>query len=174
MQKELEWYLSQDLSVSEIGKIAKIWTMICSKDGFVNSNYGWCIFSKENYEQYQHVLRELQDNPASRRALMIYTRPSMWYDYNKNGMSDFICTNTVHCFIRNNKLLYIINQRSCDFWFGFRNDFAWHCYVYKKLCEDLQVEADSSGIIYNADSLHVYEKHFNIIEEIYNKYSAKL
>lgn len=169
VEKELAWYLSQDLSVNEISKVAKIWSIVCSTKGLVNSNYGWCIFSKENYEQYQHVLKELQNNATSRRALMIYTRPSMWQDYNKDGMSDFICTNTVHCFIRNNKLIYIVNQRSCDFWFGFRNDFAWHCYVYKKLCNDLQIDADNLGIIYNADSLHVYEKHFDIIKEIYKE-----
>lgn len=170
-KKELEWYLSQDLSVSKIGESAKIWKQVCSKDELVNSNYGWCIFSNDNYSQYLNVLNELLKNKDSRRATMIFTRPSMWIDYNKDGMSDFICTWGVHCFIRDNKLYYIINQRSCDFWFGLRNDFVFHCYVYQMLFRDLYecgitLNISHSCIIYNCDTIHLYERHFDLLKSI--------
>jgi len=68
---------------------------------------------------------------------MIYQRPSMQYDFNKNGMNDFICTNYVQLFIRNDALIYIVDMRSNDAIYGFFNDFAWHCYIYKKVYTEL-------------------------------------
>jgi thymidylate synthase len=116
-----------------------------------------------------NCLRTLRKDKDSRRAMMIYTRPSMQYEYNKNGMSDFICTNTVQCLIRNNKLIYIINQRSCDAVFGAKNDLFWGRYIQKKLYNDLiedYPELKLGDIIHQVGSLHVYERHFKFIEEL--------
>lgn len=166
--RELEWYLSESLSVNDIpGGAPTIWKQVSSKDGLINSNYGWCIFSNENGYQYVNVLSELKRYKDSRRALMIYTRPDMWHDYNKDGMSDFMCTSTVHVLIRNDTLIYIVNQRSCDAVYGYKNDMFWHRYVYEKLFNDLSkyYHLKKSPIIHQVGSLHVYERHFKFIEE---------
>lgn len=175
IKQEIGWYLTQDRSVKEIGEIAKIWKQVADKSGNINSNYGWCIWSAANTYQFKYALEELIDNQDSRRATMIYTRPSIWEDFNKDGMSDYICTWGTHAFIRNNKLYYIINQRSCDVWFGLRNDFAWHCYVYQRLynlliANAIKLEKSYDGIIYNCDSIHAYERHFNIITDIVDSF----
>lgn len=166
---ELAWYYSMDLSVDFIGKKAKIWNDIASNKKIVNSNYGWCLFSEDNYYQYANCFRELVKNPESRRAIMIYTRPSMHIDYCKDGMNDFICTNTVQCFIRNNELIYVIHQRSCDAIFGMFNDFYWHCHIYEKLLNDLKkVYSDLTysihGVKWLINSIHVYERHFDMLD----------
>lgn len=171
VQAELDWYLSQDLSIEKIGEKAKIWKDVASINCTVNSNYGWCIFSKDNYEQYEHCLKELINNRESRRAVMIYTRPSMQEDYCKDGMNDFICTNGVQCFIRNNRLLYLVHMRSNDAIYGMFNDIAWHCWVYNKLLTDLQktypeLQLSNEGIVWNAGSFHVYERHFDMLDKI--------
>ena len=49
------------------------------------------------------VVKELIAHPDSRRALIIFTRPSIWLEYNADGMSDFICTISAQVFIRNGK-----------------------------------------------------------------------
>jgi len=165
--RELNWYLSQSLNVYDIPKTPKIWKDVSDKDGNINSNYGWVIYSKENGEQYQNCVRELRKNKDSRRAVMIYTRPSMQTEYNKGGMSDFMCTNNVQVLIRNDKLIYIINQRSCDAIFGFKNDLYWHRYVQNKLMVDLLEDyrdLEIGEIQYQFGSLHVYERHFNLIK----------
>ena len=169
VKAELDWYNSKSLNIAEIGKHAKIWNDVCDKDGNINSNYGWMIFSDENHNQYQHCINELINNRESRRAVMIYQRPSMWIDYNKNGMNDFVCTDGIQLFIRNNKLIYIIKQRSCDFFYGFFNDFAFGCYVYQKALFDLQkkyTELEIGEIIYVPFSLHIYSRHFQLLEKI--------
>lgn len=94
IQRELEWYLSESLNVNDIpGKTPKIWEQVSDKDGFINSNYGWTTFSKENYSQFDKVLEELsKNNKYSRQGVIIFIRPTMHEDSKRNGMHDFICT----------------------------------------------------------------------------------
>jgi thymidylate synthase len=163
IRREIQWYESQSLNVNDIpGEIPAIWKQVATPDGYINSNYGWCIFSKENGMQYANVLQELAINPNSRRATMIYTRPSMWSDYNHNGMSDFMCTNAVQYTIRDDRLNAVVQMRSNDVVFGYRNDFAWQQHVLNYLSEDLSI--DPGTIYWNVGSLHVYERHFNMVK----------
>lgn len=166
-QKEVEWYVSQSLNVYDLPKTPSIWRQVCDKNGNINSNYGWCIFSKENGYQYQNCLRSLRKSQSTRQGMMIYTRPSMHTDYNENGMSDFMCTNNVQVIIRDNKLHYILNQRSCDAVFGAKNDLYWARYVHSKLHNDLledYPELELGDLIHQVGSLHVYERHFKFLE----------
>lgn len=168
-EAEIEWYKSMDLSVSDIGEKAKIWKEIASKDGKVNSNYGWCIYSPENGLQYANCKQELIKAPDSRRACMIYQRPSMWTDYCQNGMSDYICTWGTHWFIRNKKLVCIVLMRSNDAIFGFFNDFYWHCYVYEQLYNELKdyyPDLEVGEILWCPDSFHVYGRHFDMLRNM--------
>ncbi len=161
--KEIKWYESQSLSVYDIpAPIPEIWKQVASEHGYINSNYGWCIFSYHNYDQYKNVKNELLKSPYSRRAVMIYTRPKMWYEFNKDGMSDFMCTNAVQYLIRNDKLHAVVQMRSNDAVFGFKNDRYWQLYVLVELARDLNVEV--GDIHWNAGSLHVYERHFHLIK----------
>lgn len=162
VQHELDWYLSTSLNVNDIpGGPPKIWQQVADKDGFINSNYGWCIFHPDNGFQYDRVKEELIKNPWSRRAIMIYNRPKMHMDYNLNGMSDFMCTNAVQYLIRDNKLNAVVQMRSNDVVFGYKNDYAWQKFVLDKLAADLEVAPGK--IIWNAGSLHVYERHFKLV-----------
>ena len=175
-KREIEWYESQSLNVNDIpGGAPTIWKQVATSLGYINSNYGWCIFGEDNVKQYEHCLKSLLKDHMTRQAVMIYTRPQMQTDWNKNGMHDFMCTHYVQCFLNevqhpeNNievyELKYIVYQRSCDAVFGFNNDFQWHKYVYDKLYNDL-IEAgipmseNKPFIEYNCGSLHVYDRHF--------------
>jgi thymidylate synthase len=163
IQRELDWYKSMSLNVGDIpGGPPEIWKQVASTQGWINSNYGYLIWHEENWNQYQNVLEELRRNPESRRAVMIYTRPMIWNDYNIDGMSDFICTNTVQYFIRNDKLQVVVQMRSNDVVYGYKNDYAWQEYVALALCDELGVEL--GDIIWHVGSLHVYERHFELIK----------
>ena len=96
IKRELEWYESKSLNVNDIpGETPQIWKDVSDENGIINSNYGHLIWSADNICQYENVRIELGENPDSRRATMIYTRPTIWLDAWKNGMNDFICTNNV-------------------------------------------------------------------------------
>ena len=97
---------------------------------------------------------------------MIYTRPSMWLDYDLNGRSDFMCTNTVQYMIRGGQLHAIVQMRSNDAIFGYKNDKAWQSHVQEKLAADLGVEV--GPLHWNVGSLHVYARHYYLVDH-YNK-----
>ena len=168
---ELKWYLSQSLNVYDIEGIPpKQWRLCADKNGFINSNYGWCIFSEENGNQYRNCKKKLIEDPHTREAIMIYNRPSMQYDYCKNGMHDFMCCQNVQYFIneRDDKsyLDCIVNFRSNDAVFGFNNDSLWNLYIQKCLSEELNV--NMGKMYWNAGSLHIYERHFKLLDDIEN------
>ncbi len=165
VERELNWYLSKSLNVNDIEDCPKIWKEVCSKNGLINSNYGYLIFSEDNFNQYNNALKALKSNYNTRNAIMIYTRPRIHYDYNIDGMHDFICTNTVSYFIRDGYLHCVVNMRSNDAVFGYKNDRYWQEYVLKKMLKDLNDDTIKLGkIFWNASSLHVYERHFNIVK----------
>ena len=177
VERELAWYKSCSRNVNDIpGGPPAIWKQVATEDGYINSNYGWCIFSEENYSQYVNVLDDLSKNLDSRRATMIYTRPTMHTDYKLNGMSDFMCTNTVQYLFRDGALHALVYMRSNDAVFGYKNDYAWQKYVLDSLVKDLNQRCENmteipvGNIYWNVASLHVYERHFELIDkEIYER-----
>lgn len=179
--RELAWYLSESLSVKDIpGECPKIWEYCATKNDekLINSNYGYLEFNHENFNQYKNAVNELIKDPTSRRACHIYTRPSIWNEYNKDGMSDFICTFATQQFIRNNTLIYCISMRSNDAVTGFKNDLFWARYIAKRMILDLHTAgmkelADEPIIYWNANSLHVYERSFKLIIDYINKSNNK-
>ena len=172
-KREIEWYESQSLYVKDIpGDVPKIWQACADKDGKINSNYGWCIFSNENGSQYDHCLNRLLDDHHTREACMIYTRPSMQVDCNSNEMHDFMCTYATQVFLNpinefGYDLDYTVFMRSNDAVYGFCNDAIWAKHVRDKLVADLNkcgLTVFPGKIIWNAGSLHVYERHFKYLE----------
>ena len=164
VNRELSWYKSMSLNVNDIpGNTPQIWAAVADPNGFINSNYGWAIWHKDNYSQYDHCIAELKSNRDSRRAIMIYTRPQMWLDFNKNGRSDFMCTNAVQYLIRDNMVHAIVQMRSSDAIFGYKNDLAWHKYILESVSRDVGYSV--GDIIWHAGSLHIYSRHFDLIKD---------
>lgn len=168
--KEIAWYISQSTNINDIyGKEKappQAWVGSADKYGNINSNYGYLISSPKYFSQYYNCLEELQKNKDSRRAVMIYNRPSIWEEYKEGGKSDFICTFANQFFIRNGKLVSIYNMRSNDAVFGFCNDSIWAKSVHIGLATDLKIPV--GDLIWNAGSLHVYERHFKFLEDSYD------
>lgn len=168
IDREIEWYKNQSLNVNDIpGETPKIWKQVADKDGNINSNYGWCIYSDDNHNQFEYALCALVEDKNTRRAEMIYTRPSIQTDYNKNGMSDFICTDAVSYFIRNDTLIAHVKMRSNDIIFGYRNDYAWQKYVLNNMASMLKRYYGhlQTKIIWTASSFHIYERHFKLLNQ---------
>ena len=175
--RELEWYKSESLNVNDIpGGSPEMWRKCASPLGYINSNYGWMIWSKDNGYQFDNCFKKLLDDPHTREACMIYNRPSMQEEYNKDGMHDFCCTYSVQCFLNEDEdnnihLKYIVYMRSNDAVFGFDNDALWHQNVQlmlaNKLSEPtaLNQKIICDNIIWNAASLHIYERHFKYLDE---------
>lgn len=168
IKRELAWYKSGSLNVNDIpGGAPKIWKAVATPDGFINSNYGWLMFDEANGMQIEQVVQHLLADPQTRRATAVYTRPTIHQDWNRDGMTDFICTNAVQYLIRDGQLVVVVQMRSNDVIFGYRNDYAWHKYLQELILSDLEAHGIVYGagpIIWHAASLHVYERHFWILD----------
>ena len=160
---ELNWYNSQSTNINDIyldsdKEPPAAWKMTANEHGEINSNYGHLIYSDKYGAQF-----ELLQNPDSRRASMIYTRPSIWCEYNENGKNDFICTNSVTYYIREGTLDCVVQMRSNDVIFGYRNDYAWQKSVLDDMAYMLKIFPGE--IVWQVQNLHVYERHFNLVNK---------
>ena len=99
---------------------------------------------------------------------MVYNRPSIWTEYQDGGKNDFICTNSVTYYIRDNILHAVVQMRSNDVVFGYKNDYAWQEYILNKIVADYNASVDDNKIdrgfiIWQVQNLHVYERHFHLV-----------
>jgi len=162
---ELAWYESQSTNINDIyidKDPPKAWQMSANRHGEINSNYGHLIFSDKYHNQFEQVVDELRRNKDSRRASMVYQRPSIWVEYNDNCKNDFICTNAVTYYIRDDELHSVVQMRSNDVIFGYRNDYAWQEYVLYALADELGV--NTGQMYWQVQNLHVYERHFDLVK----------
>lgn len=178
------WYLSQDKGVHNIGKLASIWRDIADNKNEVESNYGFwlhgLINSKTDQNQWQWVKEELLKDKDTRRAS--FTINSSHHKGQNN--KDYPCTQYIHFFIRDNMLHLGVHMRSNDAIFGFCNDVFTFC-MYQQLMlnelnsyiaehGDLETEKIELGHYYHsADSFHIYESHFKMMDKIVNNYGAQ-
>jgi thymidylate synthase len=174
---EIAWYEDGSTNIYDIhGKDKEppaAWKYSADKHGNINSNYGHLVFSGKYFNQFAHAFNELKVNPDSRRAQMIYNRPSIWVEYNEGGKSDFICTNAQTFYIRNGKLHMVSQMRSNDVVFGYKNDYAWAQYLMDKFVRmwneleairSIHGEITKGDLIWQVMNLHVYERHFNLVK----------
>lgn len=165
LKKELAWYLSNSLKVSDLGQpVPQIWQNIASEKGEINSNYGHLLFGAG---QYIEVIKTLGLDKDSRRAVAIYTKPSMHQKWSKDGMQDFVCTNAVHYEIRDNKLNLVVQMRSNDAIFGYKNDYTWQRYTQMLMVTDLMriyPLLKPGTITWQVASFHIYDRHFYLVD----------
>lgn len=173
LQHELDWYKSGDKSVEKIGEYASLWKRIADENGEVNSNYGEIVFKQtlEKLEgnQFDWVVDSLKSDKDSRQAIINFNQPKHKYD----NVKDFPCTINTQYMIRDNKLVGITNMRSNDAIFGFGNDIPFFGWLQNQVLVSLKKDTPQlkMGPMYHtAGSLHVYEKHFKMMDNIVNEY----
>ena len=79
------------------------------------------------------------------------------------------CTLTNQFFIRNNKLIGIVNMRSNDVFYGLTYDIVWFSLVMQSLYIDLikyYPELELGEMHYNAASMHYYEDFYERVNNI--------
>ena len=171
--QEIAWYEKQSTNIYDISESPPAaWKYSANTHGEINSNYGHLIWSEKYHNQYGQVLDELLNSPDGRRASMIYNRPSIWVEFYENNKNDFICTNAVTYYIRDGLLHAVVQMRSNDVVFGYKNDYAWQRHVLEKMCFDYtNLDRFDNGnviepgqIIWQVQNLHVYERHFHLVK----------
>lgn len=169
IRREFQWYIGADKADARIANHAKLWKDCQNADGTWNSNYGYYLFWKDGFTD---AMKMLEKDMFSRRA---YVSIFDSHIHKGRGVKDIPCTMSIGWSIRKNpinnhlRLHQLVTMRSNDLVFGLGNDapvFAWlHQMAHRWLSE--QYTSLQMGVyIHQAHSLHVYERHFDMVQEI--------
>lgn len=153
-EREWQWYVSQNRSVSELKKFAPTWDKMHNGNNIVNSNYGW-QWNRNN--QLENAITLLADNHTTRQACVTI------FDGKESGeyVYDTPCTMYINFIIMEGYGLCMeVHMRSNDLVYGFCNDQ----YCFSKLQEYVASRLDLPiGWYYHfANNLHIYEKHYDL------------
>jgi thymidylate synthase len=170
---ELVWYFAGDRGIEYITRYAKFWEHIASLDPetkkpVVNSAYGDLIFRKKNqydYSQYHWAFESLANDKDTRQAIMHFNMPLHQYEGNK----DFVCTLHGMFMIRDNKLNLTVSMRSNDAILGTPTDIPFFCTLQRHMfyhLKPLYPELELGTYKHQVHSMHVYERHFDLINEM--------
>lgn len=168
VEKEFDWYISGELTIDKIKDHASMWKTLLNPDGYtVNSNYGYYVFKQEvnGRNQIDWVVDSLKSDVSSRQAIINFNQPKHKFKLNK----DFVCTVSNQFLIRDNKLISLVNMRSCDLIYGASYDVPWFAYVHHcvyKMLKDAYPFLELGRMEHTSASLHVYERHFNMMNFI--------
>ena len=149
---ELAWYLSGSNRVSDISRFAKKWTEISDDGIHNNSAYGWRIFEKFNFDQWEHVKQLIQRDPNTRQAI-IHIK-----DADNRPTKDTPCTVYLQFLLRDGKLNMSVHMRSNDLWMGVPYDMFSFCFLQMKMAMELGVEIGK--YTHYAGSLHMYQRDY--------------
>lgn len=163
---ELVWYLFGDQNITFISKHASTWEYI-SYNHTVNSNYGFICLKQhlENYSgnQVDWVIDKLTEDKETRQALINFNQPK----HKSKEVKDFVCTISQQFFIRDNKLLSIVNVRSNDIIYGWSYDLPFFCFIqkiiYMKMLK-IYPNLELGSMFQNIASMHIYQRHFKFLK----------
>lgn len=148
---ELLWYLSGSNKVKDIRKFSKAWDSLSDDGRTINSAYGYRIFEKFGFDQWEYVKTLLRRDPNSRQAVIHIKDPD------SKPTRDLPCTIALQYFIRDKKLFATTYMRSNDIWLGFPYDVFTFTSLQIKLAFELGL--DIGEYTHIAGSLHLYDRN---------------
>lgn len=152
---ELLWYLSGSNRLADISTFSKVWERMSDDGETVNSAYGYRIFEKFGFDQFDFIAQLLRDEPHSRQAVIHIKDPR---NYAKHPTADVPCTIALQYLIRDGKLNATTFMRSNDLWTGFPYDVFSFTALQIILAFKLGVEIGT--YTHFATSLHLYERSY--------------
>lgn len=182
---ELLWYFSGKNDAEFICNYSKFWDQIKNHDGTCNSSYGYMLFknptlayySPEDPErfrsdrlpkeitQWHWALNSLKKDKDTRQAVIFFNQPNYQY----NGNKDFPCTIYGSFEIRDNKLNLSIKMRSNDVVLGLQADIVFFVTLLQHMhfhLKETYPELEIGSYYHYMDSLHIYERHYTLVEEM--------
>ena len=180
MIAELLWYLSGNNSTDWISNYSTFWSKISDDGKTANSAYGSRIFKHHSYQgqpidgdvdgglwtQWEYIKGELKNDPDSRRAVIHIRMPQD----SKYAKLDVPCTLSLQFFVRNDKVHMITSMRSSDVILGLAYDVPAFTIFQELLALQLTSELGRpiglGEYTHLSASIHVYERHFKMIEKI--------
>ena len=174
---EILWYISANNETEWISNYSSFWKNISDDGVTANSAYGARIFvpheriggwkAPVDWNQWEYVKQELKADPDSRRAVIhIRTAQDSFL-----AKKDVPCTLNLQFFIRDEKLHLVVQMRSNDLILGTALDVPAFTFMQEMMAMELGLDV---GFYYHtSNSMHVYERHYQMCEDILKNASGK-
>ena len=120
-----------------------------------NAAYGYRMKHEFRYDQFEDVIKFLNQDRYSRQAVINYRSPSQ--DQFKIDTKDRACNISSMFAIRDNKLDIVQTVRSHDLVWGVPYNWIHFGYITQALAEQLDVKVGSYTEMCN--SMHIYQQH---------------
>lgn len=159
-KREFQWYLGADPTDLRICKHAAMWKKLVQKDGSILSNYGQYWFGDQ--DGFNWVVDTLSRDPDSRQAYIAMNN----YHHAFEGNTDFVCTKGIQFRIAGGKVNMHVAMRSSDAIWGLGTDLPCFDALHHMVAWVLGVEVGL--FMFSTDSVHIYERHYEMVEEILN------
>ena len=167
MVTELKWFLRGDTNIKYLhDNNCHIWDGDYEKsgrtDGWLGKIYGhqWrklSLFGVQ-YDQIQNLINGLIENPDSRRHIV-----NSWNVYDLDLMVLPPCHYSFQCYVANNKLSLMWNQRSADLFLGVPFNISSYGLLLELLCAETGYEPGE--LIGRFGDIHLYKNHIYQAEE---------
>ena len=170
---ELLWYLSGSDLTEWIANYSSFWNDISDDGKTANSAYGARIFKPHpriasgTFSQWDYIKNELKNDPDSRRAVVHIRSP--WDSV--EAKLDVPCTLSLQFFIRDDKLHLVAHMRSSDLILGIAYDIPAFTMLQELMAYELGLDLGTYTHVSN--SLHIYERHYGMVEEMLQKDSVQ-
>lgn len=153
---QLAWFAKGEQN-HDLANIVPRWPVPLSTkpDGTpdVNSNYGEYVW-KEG--QFDRCLKELRSNPDSRRALILFNRPSVA----ASQTGDHICTTSLQFLVVGESLVAIGTMRSNELTWSFPLDVGFFTTLQEAMAAELRMSCGPYH--HNVGSLHAEQSAVNV------------
>lgn len=169
---ELIWFLSGSTNISYLQEHnVKIWDGWVDESGEVGPMYGkqWRNFNGE--DQIINLIDQLLVNPDSRRLLVSAWSPgdlplenlSPQDNVSKGFMALAPCHYSFQCYVEDDKLSMIVNQRSADMFLGVPFNIASYALLTHMLAQICELEVGE--LIWRGGDCHIYLNHIDQVNE---------
>ncbi len=155
---ELLWFLKGDTNIQYLNDNGvTIWDEWADDNGNLGPVYGrqwrsWMGADGETYDQIQMVIRELKENPNSRRLLV-----SAWNVGELGKMALMPCHVLFQFYVANNKLSCQIYQRSADVFLGVPFNIASYAMLTHMIAQVTGYEPGE--FVHTLGDAHLYLNH---------------
>lgn len=170
---EALWYFLGNNKTDWISYYSGFWKNISDDNETANSAYGARIFKphprvrvshEKDDTQWDAAIQELMSDQDTRRAYIHIKSP-----LDSQARLDVPCTIGMQFFIREKKLHLLVNMRSSDLILGITYDIPAFTMMQELMVLELQsrgVDVEMGRYIHVSNSLHVYERHFEMLDKI--------
>ena len=143
---------------------SRIWDAWADEKGTIGKAYGYQLGVKHKYsdgwyDQVDRVLKDLKENPASRRMLT-----NLFNHHDLSEMGLYPCAYSMTFNVTGNTLNAILNQRSQDM----LTASNWNVCQYAVLVHMMaQVSGLQAGeLVHVIADCHIYDRHIPIVEQL--------